>query len=162
MSSSADVDARCVRRSVSSVGGVVAVVELELVSAAEVVVVVVAEEEVDAGLVSVVGDGILDGFSGYNQIKVASEDQYKTAFITEWGAFVYTVMSFGLKNGPPSFNFVAHKVFEPYLQDFMRVFVDDFSIFGTKDQHLMHLKLCFDRCRMFSMALNPYKSVIAI
>lgn len=64
MSSSADVDARCVRRSVSSVGGVVAVVELELVSAAEVVVVVVAEEEVDAGLVSVVGDGILDGFSG--------------------------------------------------------------------------------------------------
>lgn len=64
MSSSADVDARCVRRSVSSVGGVVAVVELELVSAAEVVVVVAEEEEVDAGLVSVVGDGILDGFSG--------------------------------------------------------------------------------------------------
>ena len=26
----------------------------------------------------------------------------------------------------------------------------------------MHLKLCFDRCRLFSMALNPYKSVIAI
>ena len=81
----------------------------------------------------------LDGFSGYNQIKVAEEDLHKTAFITEWGAFVYTVMSFRLKNGPPSFNFVAQKVFEPYLQDFMRVFVDDFSIFGAKDQHLMHL-----------------------
>ena len=103
-----------------------------------------------------------DGISCYNQIKVAEEDQHKIAFITEWGAFVYNVMSFGLKNGPPSFNFVAQKVFEPYLQDFMRVFVDDFSIFGAKDQHLMHLQLCFERCRLFQMALNPYKNFIAI
>ena len=71
-------------------------------------------------------------------------------------------MSFGLKNGPPSFNFVAQKVFEPYLQDFMRVFVDDFSIFGAKEQHLMHLQLCFERCQLFRMALNPYTSVIAV
>ena len=42
----------------------------------------------------------LDGFSGYNQIPMAEEDIPKTAFITEWGAFAYTVMSFGLKNGP--------------------------------------------------------------
>ena len=71
-------------------------------------------------------------------------------------------MSFGSKNGPPSFNFVAHKVFEPYLWDFMRVCVDDFLVFGTKDQHLVHLKLCFDGCRLFNMDLNPYKSVLAV
>uniref|UniRef100_A0A2N9I3X6 RNA-directed DNA polymerase n=1 Tax=Fagus sylvatica TaxID=28930 RepID=A0A2N9I3X6_FAGSY len=40
----------------------------------------------------------MDGFSGYNQIKMAEEDKSKTAFITHWGTFVYDVMPFGLKN----------------------------------------------------------------
>ncbi|MCO5573097.1 hypothetical protein L7F22_026862 [Adiantum nelumboides] len=104
----------------------------------------------------------LDGFSGYNQIKVAEEDQLKSAFITDWGAFASTVMNFGLTNGPPSFNYTAYKTFEPYLQDFMSVFVDDFSVFGKRDLHLQHLKLCFERCRMFRLSLNPYKSIMAV
>lgn len=104
----------------------------------------------------------LDGFSGYNQIKMAPEDEAKTAFITEWGAFVFTVMSFGLKNGPSSFSEVAAKVFEPYLNDFMRVFIDDFSVFGSKAMHLNHLRMCLTRARMFRMSLNPYKSAIAV
>ena len=45
----------------------------------------------------------LDGFSGYNQIRMASEDREKTTFITEWGVFAYNVMGFGLKNAPPMF-----------------------------------------------------------
>ena len=40
----------------------------------------------------------MDGFSGYNQIKMAPEDMEKTTFITLWGTFCYKVMSFGLKN----------------------------------------------------------------
>ena len=40
----------------------------------------------------------MDGFSGYNQIKMASEDMEKATFITLWGTFCYKVMSFGLKN----------------------------------------------------------------
>ena len=40
----------------------------------------------------------VDGFSGYNQIKMALEDMEKMAFITLWGTFYYKVMSFGLKN----------------------------------------------------------------
>ena len=39
----------------------------------------------------VVGSSIislLDGFSGYNQILVQSEDQAKTAFTTLWGTFM--------------------------------------------------------------------------
>ncbi|MCO5551528.1 hypothetical protein L7F22_005032 [Adiantum nelumboides] len=42
----------------------------------------------------------LDGYSGYNQISLAEEDREKTAFITEWGAFIYLVMPFGLCNAP--------------------------------------------------------------
>ena len=40
----------------------------------------------------------MDGFSGYNQIKMAEEDMEKTTFITPWGTFCYKVMPFGLKN----------------------------------------------------------------
>ncbi|KAI5397492.1 hypothetical protein KIW84_063348 [Lathyrus oleraceus] len=40
----------------------------------------------------------MDGFSGYNQIKMAPEDMEKTTFITPWGTFCYRVMPFDLKN----------------------------------------------------------------
>ena len=40
----------------------------------------------------------IDRFSGYNQIKMASEDMEKTTFLTMWGTFCYKVMPFGLKN----------------------------------------------------------------
>jgi len=40
----------------------------------------------------------MDGFLGYNQIKMAPKDMEKTTFITFWGTFCYKVMLFGLKN----------------------------------------------------------------
>ena len=40
----------------------------------------------------------MDGFSGYNQIKMAPEDMEKTTFLTMWGTFCYKVMPFRLKN----------------------------------------------------------------
>ena len=40
----------------------------------------------------------MDGFSGYNQIKMAPKDMEKTSFITPWGTHCYKVMPFGLKN----------------------------------------------------------------
>jgi hypothetical protein len=45
----------------------------------------------------------LDGFSGYNQIRMAEEDQVKTAFVTEWGVFVAVVMMFRLKTALATF-----------------------------------------------------------
>ena len=40
----------------------------------------------------------MDGFSGYNQIKMAPKDMEKTTFVTQWATFCYKVMPFGLKN----------------------------------------------------------------
>ncbi|RDX92582.1 hypothetical protein CR513_25266, partial [Mucuna pruriens] len=40
----------------------------------------------------------MDGFSGYNQIRMAPEDKEETTFITTWGTFCYKVMPFRLKN----------------------------------------------------------------
>jgi plastocyanin len=41
---------------------------------------------------------LLDGFSGYNQIKVKRNDRYKTTFTTCWGTFSYACTPFGLSN----------------------------------------------------------------
>ena len=45
----------------------------------------------------------LDGFSGYNQMRMRPADQEKTAFVTEWGVFVVVVMMFRLKTAPTTF-----------------------------------------------------------
>ena len=45
----------------------------------------------------------MDGFLGYNQIKMALEDMEKTSFITPWGMYYYKVMPFGLKNASTTY-----------------------------------------------------------
>ncbi|CAL9021131.1 unnamed protein product, partial [Prunus brigantina] len=45
----------------------------------------------------------LDGFSGYNQIAIAPEDQEKTTFTCPFGTFAYRRMPFGLCNAPATF-----------------------------------------------------------
>ena len=40
----------------------------------------------------------LDCYSGYHQISLKEDDQINTSFITPFGAYCYTTMSFGLKN----------------------------------------------------------------
>ena len=44
----------------------------------------------------------------------------------------------------------------------MRVFLDDFSVFGKKSEHLYQLRLCFERCRMSRLSLNPAKCAFAV
>ena len=46
----------------------------------------------------------MDGFSGYNQIKMVAEDMEKTTFVTQWGTFCYKVIPFGLKNVGETYN----------------------------------------------------------
>ena len=41
------------------------------------------------------------------QILMAPEDMTKTTFVTEWGIYSYTVMSFGLKNADATYQRMA-------------------------------------------------------
>jgi len=45
----------------------------------------------------------LDGYSWYHQISIALKDRYKTAFITKLGGFIWKVISFRVKNEPPTY-----------------------------------------------------------
>ena len=74
----------------------------------------------------------LDGFSGYNQIRMNPADQEKTAFVTEWGVFVAVVMMFGLKTAPATFQRIIMEIFGEYIPGFMQVFLNDFAVYVTR------------------------------
>ena len=57
----------------------------------------------------------IDGFSGYNQVPIAKEDQHKTTFVCEFGSFAYRKMPFGLKNALAVFSRIIVKAFQEYL-----------------------------------------------
>ena len=61
----------------------------------------------------------LDGFSGYNQIRMHPDDQEKTAFIAEWGVFVAVVMMFGMKTASATFQRIIMEIFGEFIPAFM-------------------------------------------
>jgi len=65
----------------------------------------------------------LDGYSRYHQIYIAPEDKYKIAFVTNWGAFIWKVMSFGVLNGSPTYQRIITKAFREYLNNFIKIFL---------------------------------------
>ncbi|RDX88932.1 Retrovirus-related Pol polyprotein from transposon opus, partial [Mucuna pruriens] len=67
----------------------------------------------------------MDAYSGYNQIKMHSDDEEKTAFITDYGAFCYKVMLFGLKNDGATYQRLMDKIFKDVMGRDVEVYVDD-------------------------------------
>uniref|UniRef100_A0A2N9GYY6 Uncharacterized protein n=1 Tax=Fagus sylvatica TaxID=28930 RepID=A0A2N9GYY6_FAGSY len=83
----------------------------------------------------------MDGFSGYNQIKMAEEDKSKTAFITHWGTFVYDVMPFGLKNAGATYQRAMVTLFHDMIHHEIEVYVDDMIAKSrTAQDHLTDLR----------------------
>ncbi|RDX98897.1 Retrovirus-related Pol polyprotein from transposon 17.6, partial [Mucuna pruriens] len=88
----------------------------------------------------------LDGFSGYMQIHIAPQDQYKTTFTCPFGTFAYTRMPFGLCNAPSTFQRCMTSIFLDLLQDFMEVFMDDFTTYADSfDAFLENLSKNFNK-----------------
>jgi len=86
----------------------------------------------------------LDGYSGYNQISIAEEDQPKTAFITEYGVFAFKRMPFGLTNAPATFQRLMNHAFREYLRQFLEVFLDDLCVHSSWIEHLSCLQKVFE------------------
>ncbi|KAM1593628.1 hypothetical protein ACFX10_000128 [Malus domestica] len=97
----------------------------------------------------------LDGYSGYNQIAVAPEDQEKTTFTCPFGTFAYRRMSFGLCNAPATFQRCMVSIFSDMIEKIIEVFMDDFSVYGDSfDTCLHNLSLVLKRCQETNLVLN--------
>jgi hypothetical protein len=72
----------------------------------------------------------IDLRSGYHQLKLQPSDIPKTAFITKYGLYEFTIMSFGFTNAPAFFMYLMNSVFMDYLDKFVVVFIDDIFIYS--------------------------------
>ena len=100
----------------------------------------------------------LDGYSRYNQIPIALEDQEKTTFTCPFGTFDYHRMPFGLCNAPATFQRFMLSLFSDMVERLLEIFMDDFSIYGDSfNQCLHHLELVLQRCVEKNLTLNLEK-----
>ncbi|GJR04111.1 reverse transcriptase domain-containing protein [Tanacetum coccineum] len=99
------------------------------------------------------------------QIPIAPEDQEKTTFTCPYRTFAYRRMPFGLCNAPATFQRCMTAIFHDMVEDFMDVFMDDFSVFGNSFNHRLGIVLGHkifgkgievDRAKIDVIAKLPY------
>nr|ABB47864.2 retrotransposon protein, putative, unclassified [Oryza sativa Japonica Group] len=105
----------------------------------------------------------LDAYSGYHQIRMAREDEEKTAFITPIGTYCYMTMPFGLKNAGPTFQRTARISLGSQIGRNVEAYVDDLVV-KTRNQEtlLSDLAETFESLRTARIKLNPDKCVFGV
>jgi hypothetical protein len=90
--------------------------------------------------------------SGYHQLKIRKSDIPKTAFVTRYGQYEFTVMSFGLTNAPTYFMNLMNKVFMEEMDKFVIVFIDDILVYSKSvEEHEQHLRVVLGKLRAHKM-----------
>ncbi|KAA3462458.1 reverse transcriptase [Gossypium australe] len=100
----------------------------------------------------------MDGFSGYNHIKMHPEDMEKTILVTLWGTFCYKVMPFGFKIRGATYLRAIVTLFHDMMHKEIEVYVDDMIVKSrTEKEHVQILRKLFLRLKKFQLKLNLTK-----
>ena len=105
----------------------------------------------------------MDGFSGYNQIRMALKDEELTTFHTPKGIYCYKVMPFGLKNAGATYQRTMQKIFDDILHKNVECYVDDLVVKSKKRiEHLQDLRQVFERLCRYQLKMNPTKCAFRV
>ena len=96
--------------------------------------------------------------SGYHQIHIREEDEWKTTFKIRERLYKWLVMPFGLTNAPRTFMWLINEVLKEFISKFIIVYLDDILIFSNTLEHLIHIHKVFDKLREEKMVINLKKS----
>ena len=85
---------------------------------------------------------------GYHQLRIKDTDVHKTVFKMRYGHYEFLVMPFGLTNAPTAFMDLMNRVFRPYVDQFVMVFVDDILVYSKdRENHDTHLRVVLETLR---------------
>jgi hypothetical protein len=106
---------------------------------------------------------IMDGSSGYNQIKMNEHDAMDTAICTLKGNFYYTVMPFGMKNAGATYQRVMTIVLHDLIHQSVECYIDDIVVKTRERQnHQDDLRVVFNRLQKHQLKMNPLKCAFAV
>ena len=73
----------------------------------------------------------IDLRSGYYQMKIKESDVPKTTFQTHYGHYEFLVLPFRLTNALTLFMNMMNWVFQPYLDKYVVVFIDEILVYSN-------------------------------
>jgi hypothetical protein len=76
--------------------------------------------------------------------------------------FIWRVTLFGMRKRPPTFKKAMTKTFREYLNNFMKISLDDFTTYNDMKIYLQKFRLCFQKCKEYNISLNPKECVFIV